>query len=63
MSPPPDADRSDSDRHGDVRLAEAGWTDQKDRALQAARSVYEDYPFLNEHLANLRSVWHEIQSQ
>ena len=34
-----------------------------DRALEAARSVYEEYPFLDEHLDNLRSVWHEIQSQ
>ena len=34
-----------------------------DRALEAARSVYEEYPFLDAHLDNLRFVWHEIQSQ
>ncbi|MBF6612365.1 MAG: hypothetical protein IVW55_04485 [Chloroflexi bacterium] len=31
-----------------------------DRALQAAGSVYEDYPFVETHLRNLRSVWDEM---
>jgi glyoxylase-like metal-dependent hydrolase (beta-lactamase superfamily II) len=34
-----------------------------DRALEAARSVYGEYPFLEAHLDNLRSVWREMQGQ
>lgn len=31
-----------------------------ERALEVAGSVYEDYPFVEEHLANLRTVWQEV---
>jgi glyoxylase-like metal-dependent hydrolase (beta-lactamase superfamily II) len=31
-----------------------------ERALEVARTVYEDYPFVEEHLSNLRTVWQEV---
>ncbi|MFL5732476.1 MAG: hypothetical protein ACJ78Q_04685, partial [Chloroflexia bacterium] len=31
-----------------------------ERAIEVARTVYEDYPFLEEHLHNLRAVWQEL---
>jgi glyoxylase-like metal-dependent hydrolase (beta-lactamase superfamily II) len=30
-----------------------------ERALQAAASIYEDYPFVNTHVENVRYVWNE----
>jgi glyoxylase-like metal-dependent hydrolase (beta-lactamase superfamily II) len=30
-----------------------------DRALQAAAAVYENYPFVNQHVENVRSLWSE----
>ena len=30
-----------------------------DRALQAAASIYEDYPFVNQHVENVRYLWDE----
>jgi glyoxylase-like metal-dependent hydrolase (beta-lactamase superfamily II) len=31
-----------------------------DRTLEVARSIYEDYPFVEAHLDNVRSVWWEL---
>lgn len=31
-----------------------------DRTLEVARTIYEDYPFIETHLDNVRSIWHEL---
>ncbi len=33
-----------------------------ERALEAARSIYGDYPFVETHLENLRWVWSELEA-